>query len=51
MMEILEALKKFIDMGLTSGNPDWCRKCLKRDLTRKLLVCAKCKESACEYCS
>ena len=61
IMEILEALKKFIDMGLTSGNPDsdgyipthhfWCRKCLKRDLTRKLLVCAKCKESACEYCS
>ena len=47
MMEILEALKKFIDMVLTS----WCRKCLKRDLARKLLVCAKCKESACEYCS
>lgn len=58
MMEILEALKKFIDMGLTSGNPDekyismssfCCSKCEKVDDTQKLLVCAKCKRSGCEY--
>lgn len=59
MMEILEALKKFIDMGLTSGNPDgyiperhvYCAKCKKGDPTRKLQVCARCKEIPCEYCS
>lgn len=56
MIEILEALKKFIDMGLTSGNPDEkyisrqrieCAKCGKQD--SKLLVCAKCKLF--RYCS
>ncbi|GFH49166.1 hypothetical protein CTEN210_05642 [Chaetoceros tenuissimus] len=58
MMEILEALKKFIDMGLTSGNSDdqyismtsfCCSKCEKVDYTRKLLVCGKCKHWG--YCS
>ena len=58
MIEVLEALKKFLDMGLTSGNPDdkyisrWsfcCAKCKEADHSRKLLVCGKCKRSGCEY--
>jgi len=58
MMEILEALKKFLDMGLTSGNPDdkyitmqkiKCAKCGKQDPTQKLLVCGNCKFF--RYCS
>ncbi|GFH53173.1 hypothetical protein CTEN210_09649 [Chaetoceros tenuissimus] len=58
MMEVLYALKKFIDMGLTSGNPDEkytsmqriaCARCGKQDSTQKLLVCGSCKLF--RYCS
>ncbi|GFH53175.1 hypothetical protein CTEN210_09651 [Chaetoceros tenuissimus] len=58
VMEILEALKKFLDMGLTSGNPDdrfismkniECAKCGKQDFLQKLLVCGSCKYV--RYCS
>ncbi|GFH53172.1 hypothetical protein CTEN210_09648 [Chaetoceros tenuissimus] len=58
MMEILEALKKFLDMGLTSGNPDEkylprqrieCAMCKEVDQTRNLLVCGNCKLFG--YCS
>ncbi|GFH53174.1 hypothetical protein CTEN210_09650 [Chaetoceros tenuissimus] len=58
MMEVLGALKKFLDMGLTSGNPDEkyismqnieCAKCGMQDSTQKLLVCGNCKFF--RYCS
>ena len=57
MIEVLEALKKFLDMGLTSGNPDEkylsrqnyeCKKCEKQDWTRELLVCGKCQYVGCK---
>ncbi|GFH53177.1 hypothetical protein CTEN210_09653 [Chaetoceros tenuissimus] len=58
VIEILEALKKFLDMGLTSGNPDdkyisrssfCCTKCKEVDHSRKLLFCGNCKHFG--YCS
>ena len=58
VMEILEALKKFIDMGLISGNPDekfippqryTCEKWMKQDFTKKLLVCGNCKHVGCKF--